>query len=91
MLGQLNGALCTVVEGDVDHLAIDGEDADAQSLLGVDLLDDLLGEDDILLGGREDLMHDGDLTRLMMDLPSKPIRWMVSTSSRKPSMFFRSV
>ena len=36
---------------DVDHLAVHGEDADAQSLLGVDLLDDLLSEDDVLLGG----------------------------------------
>ena len=51
--------LCTIVEGDVDHLAVHGEDADAQSLLGVDLLDDLLSEDDVLLGGRKDLMDDG--------------------------------
>ena len=44
------------------HLAVHGEDADAQSLLGVDLLDDLLSEDDVLLGGRKDLVDDGDLT-----------------------------
>ena len=62
MLGQIDGALCAIVEGDVDHLAVNGEDADAQSLLGVDLLDDLLSEDDVLLGGSKDLVDDGDLT-----------------------------
>ena len=36
------------VPKDVDHLAVNREDADAQSLLGVDRLDDLLSEDEEL-------------------------------------------